>query len=371
MVLTVSEPKTPFAYNPEDQPPLTRPGVKPIALSLTIGAAGGFLFDLIHIPLAWMLGPMIFNMVASIRGIPVLIPHSARVITVCVIGVFLGSSFTPDLLQQAGDWIVSLSSLLLFVPLITLTAAAYYHRVARFDRATAAFSSAPGTLTAMVLTGGAAGADERLIALTQGLRVVVVVTLAPVIVTILTGTSVMDADLSFGGSGGTPSEGLYLLAAALFGLIVAKVIGIQAAAITAAMFASAGLYLSGVVTYRPPEFLLFIALWILGSAIGSRFSTFTPQTFFQVGRHALVATCLSLLVAGLFAGAIHMTLDIPYLTALLAFAPGGVAEMCLIAITFDIDPAFVAMHHLARIVILVGLAPIAAKLLIKPRQTPA
>ena len=368
MVAPVTDPSNALDYDPDEQPPLVRPGLKPIALSLAIGGLGGLLFDLIHIPLAWMLGPMIFNMVASVRGLPVLMPHGARVLTVCVVGVFIGGSFTPELLERAGEWILSLSTLLIFVPVITGAAALYYKKVAGFDGPTAAFSSAPGTLTAMVLTGGMAGADERLIALTQGLRVVVVVTLAPVIVTLMTGTAVLETELSLGNAGGSPWEGLYLVAAAVFGLLVAKVLGVQAASLTAAMFASAALYLSGTVTYRPPEFLLFIALWALGSAIGSRFSTVTPKTLFRVGRHALVATCLSLAIAGVFAGMIHLALGVPFLTALLSFAPGGVAEMCLIAITFDIDPAFVAMHHLARIVILISLAPIAAKLLTSSRS---
>jgi len=108
---------------------------------------------------------------------------------------------------------------------------------------------------------------------------------------------------------------------------------------------------------------LFFALWVLGSASGSRFSTVTPRTLFSVGRHAIVATTLALAIAGVFAWVIHLLLDVPYLTALLSFAPGGVAEMCLIAITFNIDPAFMAMHHLVRIVILIGLAPIVAKFL--------
>ncbi|MBL8643383.1 MAG: AbrB family transcriptional regulator, partial [Rhodospirillaceae bacterium] len=159
----------------ETQPPLKRPGLKPIALSLAIGAAGGFIFTLLHIPLPWMLGPMIFNIVASVRGLPVLIPHQARMSVLCVTGVFLGGSFTPELLDRIGEWLLSLSLMLVFVPLITFAASEYFRRVAGFDRATAVFSGAPGTLTAMVIIGGESGADERLISLTQGLRVVLVV----------------------------------------------------------------------------------------------------------------------------------------------------------------------------------------------------
>jgi membrane AbrB-like protein len=344
-----------------DQPPLERPGLRPIALSLGVGGVGGALFSLLHVPLAWMLGPMVVNIVASVRGAPVLVPHGFRVVTLCVIGVFLGGSFSPDLLERAGEWAVTLALMFLFIPLITVIAGYYYARAAGFDRATAMFSGAPGTLTAMVIIGGESGADERMIALTQGLRVVIVVFLMPVIVTLATATGPTSASVLPEGGPFTWSEAGFLLAAAALGYGLAKGFNLPASAMTGAMLASAGLYLAGVVSWRPPDAALWICLWILGSAIGSRFSTVTPPTFFRVSRHAVAATALVTSVSALFALAVSALTGVPYLTALLSFTPGGVAEMCLIAIAFDIDPAFVAVHHLVRIAILISAAPLAAK----------
>ena len=50
-------------------------------------------------------------------------------------------------------------------------------------------------------------------------------------------------------------------------------------------------------------------------------------------------------------------LDLDFLAVLLAFAPGGVAEMCLIALSLNVDPSFVAFHHLARISLILLMAP--------------
>ncbi len=344
-----------------DQPPLERPGVKPIALSLGVGGLGGALFSLVNVPLAWMLGPMVVNIIASVRGAPVLVPHSIRVVTLCVIGVFLGGSFSPDLLARAGEWSVTLVLMLLFIPLITIVAGQYYARAAGFDRATAMFSGAPGTLTAMVIIGGESGADERMIALTQGLRVVIVVFLMPLIVTLATATGPSSASVLPEGGPFSWLEGVLLVAAAGVGYGLAKGFNLPASAMTGAMLTSAGLYLAGVVSWRPPDAALWICLWVLGSAIGSRFSTVTPKTFFRTSRHAVAATALVMSVSALFALAVSALTGVPYLTALLSFTPGGVAEMCLIAIAFDIDPAFVAVHHLARIAILISAAPLAAR----------
>jgi uncharacterized membrane protein AbrB (regulator of aidB expression) len=42
----------------------------------------------------------------------------------------------------------------------------------------------------------------------------------------------------------------------------------------------------------------------------------------------------------------------------LAYAPGGFAEMSLIALALSVDSAFVASHHLIRIILVVTLAPL-------------
>jgi len=338
-----------------------RPGLKPIALSLGVGGLGGALFSLIQVPLAWMLGPMVVNIIASVRGAPVLVPHGMRVVTLCVIGVFLGGSFSPDLLTRVGEWGVTLALMLVFIPLITIVAGQYYARAAKFDPATAMFSGAPGTLTAMVIIGGESGADERLIALTQGLRVVIVVFLMPLVVTMAMATGPSSTSVLPEGGPFTWSEAGFLFGAAAVGYGIAKGFNLPASAMTGAMLASAGLYLAGVVSWRPPDAALWICLWVLGSAIGSRFSTVTPKIFFRTSRHAVVATALVMSVSALFALLVSALTGVPYLTALLSFTPGGVAEMCLIAIAFDIDPAFVAVHHLARIAILISAAPIAAR----------
>jgi uncharacterized membrane protein AbrB (regulator of aidB expression) len=62
------------------------------------------------------------------------------------------------------------------------------------------------------------------------------------------------------------------------------------------------------------------------------------------------------------AGIVHVLTDLPFASLILAFSPGGLAEMSLIALALDIDPAFVATHHVVRIFLVVVLAPIAFRL---------
>ena len=52
-------------------------------------------------------------------------------------------------------------------------------------------------------------------------------------------------------------------------------------------------------------------------------------------------------------------LGLPIAALVLAFAPGGLAEMSLIALALGVDPAFVSSHHVVRIFLVVVLAPLA------------
>ncbi len=54
---------------------------------------------------------------------------------------------------------------------------------------------------------------------------------------------------------------------------------------------------------------------------------------------------------------------LPAVALMLAFSPGGLAEMSLIAIAIGADAAFVATHHVVRIFLIVVIAPLAFKLM--------
>jgi membrane AbrB-like protein len=126
---------------------------------------------------------------------------------------------------------------------------------------------------------------------------------------------------------------------------------------------SAGLYVSGVVQIALPQPLLQLTLLVIGASVGARFAGVGPGELLSTGRLAPGAVLLSLALAGAFAAVIDVMLaDVSYLAALLALAPGGVAEMCLIATALDIDPVFVATHHLARLLLLVALVPVLGRL---------
>ncbi len=344
---------------------------RPVVLTLAIGAVGGFLADVIDLPLAWMLGALATTMIASIGGVRLCIPDGVRLVTLAVIGVFLGTGFTDGSLARIGDWATSLAALVVFVPVSTVVSTVYYRRIGRFDRVTALFSATPGGLTPMVVIGGASGGDMRRIALTQGLRVVFLVVLTPLLVlgvqpaddgppVALPAVAAID-----------PVEVAVLVGTVLAGIAVARLLRVPAAEMTGAMFTTAALYATGTVALALPETLLNLALWLLGSALGARFAGFGVRELLSVTWVALGAIALMLVLALVVAALVSLLPDVAFLPALLAFAPGGVSEMCLIALAFDLDPAFVAFHHLVRLTLILLAAPLVARVLYGGSEPPA
>lgn len=339
---------------------LTRRFFRNLSLALGIGLIGGGLAHSINMPLAWMMGPMLATFVVSLMRVPMAVPMQFRSVILGVIGVFLGASFTPETFDQAAKWPISMIAVLIYVPVITVIITWFYTKIARLDPATALFSATPGGLTPMIVLGAAAGGNEQEIALTQGLRVLLLVMSAPVFALMITGVVASGHGDSHAVQM-TLNEGLLTGVCALVTVLVFRKIGVPASYMTGAMAASMVLHVTGIVEGNLPDWLLAGSLLILGSAIGSRFSGVKLSVLARLAGYSVLATLAVLAFTGGVAWFVAQWLDLDFIAVLLAFAPGGVAEMSLIALALDVEPSFVAFHHIVRIFEIVLLAPLMAK----------
>ena len=108
---------------------------------------------------------------------------------------------------------------------------------------------------------------------------------------------------------------------------------------------------------RPPGAVVAAAQVVVGAALGSRFRGLTLA---RAGHAAALALGLTVLMLGMTVGAAWLLgrlTGIGIAGLILAYAPGGLAEMSLIALALGTDVAFVSTHHIVRIVIIVTLAP--------------
>ena len=156
-----------------------------------------------------------------------------------------------------------------------------------------------------------------------------------------------------------------MITCALAGYFGGKKLGLPAATLLGPAILSATAHITGITTAKPPGEALVITQLIIGTSVGSRFIGVTLQ---EIKSSILAGIALSIFMltsAALVAYCLSIFLQVDFNALWLAFAPGGLAEMTLISLAMGIDVAFVSTHHMARIMILVLLAPIAFKLINK------
>lgn len=320
--------------------------------ALGIGAVGGVAFQVLGLPLPWMLGPLSANLVASARGIDVAVPERLREAFLGVLGLVLGSQVTPQLAQRLLDWPVSAMLLLLGVAASTAAAAAWYRRCG-FDAVSAWFASAPGAMTAMIMLGDRVGGDPQRIAIAQSLRVILVILLLPALFWTFE-DSTASADAARGGQ----AEHLWLLLTLPVVIPLGRWLNLPTPSLLAPLLLVAVLGFFGIASLQLPAWGMDLMLWVLGSAIGARFQGLTGKRLGRYAFQAGVATALALAVLAVFAELIHLSVGVPRDVALLALAPGGIGEMAIVAVALGLDPMFVAFHHLLRMVALMIAAPL-------------
>ncbi len=319
--------------------------------TLAIGFAGGLLFHWLGLPLAWMLGPLLFNLGFALAGTPVGIKPKLRGIFLGALGLILGGQASQETLQQASQWPASLALLSLGVVVIILGVAAYFRYVAGFDRASAWFSAVPGAMTSMILMGHEAGGDERKITLAHALRLTFVVLLVPSLFWVFySAPATADNPLS------QPAQNLWLLLGILPAWWLGKKLRFPTPEFTAPLAFSLVFALAGY-PFAAPFYLVAMTFLVLGGSIGARFYGTPWMELLWIGKHALGATLVALVLAAAAASLMHWLLDLPWATALLTMTPGGIGEMALVALALGVDPVFIAAHHLFRILALMLLVP--------------
>jgi hypothetical protein len=352
-----------------DKPVLLAPTPRTTLVALAIGSFGGWLATLAGLPLAWMIGAMSATTAAAALGAPIAMPIRFRQIMIAVLGIMLGAGFSPDILERIGEWAISLAALALYAAAAGGAGLFYFRRICGYDAITAYFSAMPGGMAEMILVGTEMGGDARVISLTHAARVMLVVLALPFAFQMLIGY----------GPAGRPPPGLplaevsgadlvVLAACGLLGFFLARLLRLPAAGLTGPMILSAAVHILGWTTAKPPFELVAAAQVVIGTAIGCRFAGVTARLLLRTAAAAAGGTVVVLSATIAFAIGLAQFTGLPAVPLMLAFSPGGLAEMSLIAIAIGADAAFVVTHHVVRIFMIVVFAPLAFKLMRRGRR---
>ncbi|SLN41483.1 Putative ammonia monooxygenase [Pseudoruegeria aquimaris] len=330
------------------------------ALLAALGAAA---FRLLGLPLPFLFGPMCACLIAALAGVRLQgfgqIAAGARTI----LGVAVGASITPEVAHQIPQMALSVSLVPVYVAIIALIGVPFFTRICGFDRVTAYYGAMPGGLQDMVIFGQEAGGDVRALSLLHATRVLIIVTVAPLLITGVFGASL---DNPIGAPAReVPLQQLALMAAAaLIGWKGGEKIGLFGASILGPMILTAALSLAGLIHMRPPAEAVLTAQFFIGMVIGVYYVGITFRELRQVVLSGVAFVLILAALATAMAEIVVLAGLAPPLEAFLAFAPGGQAEMTVLSIVAGADLGFVIVHHLTRIIVVILGAPIAARRLV-------
>ena len=333
----------------------------PVLYSFVIAGVGVALFHVLSLPLPWLLGPIFACLIAALVGVPMggikIVNESMRTI----LGVAVGATLTPTVLAGFPAMWPTLVLMPVMLLCIGLVGVPYFQRICGYNFATAYYSTMPGGLQDMIVFGEEAGGNVRSLGLIHATRVLVIVVALPFLL-----KGIWDADLT--NPPGEPASSVPILelaimvVCAIVGWRVAQRVGMFGATILGPLILSAIVALSGGLHHRPPAEAIWAAQFFIGMSIGSKYAGITMQ---EVRRDLLAGLgfCVLLVILTLvFVEAVVWLNLAPGMEALLAFAPGGQAELTVLALIVGADLAFVVAHHLLRIFLVILGAPLAARL---------
>ncbi|QYK42575.1 MAG: AbrB family transcriptional regulator [Paracoccaceae bacterium] len=328
--------------------------------TLALALAGAVLFHLLHLPLPFLFGPMAACLIAALAGAPLKGMGPVSTLARTVLGAAVGASITPEVVGRIPQMAGSVALVPVYVAIIGLVGFPFFRRMGH-DPATAWYAAMPGGLQDMVAFGQEAGADVRALSLIHATRVLIIVTMAPVILTWAYGSSLS-------GAIGTPArdmpmgELVILAVAAVAGWKIAERIGLFGASILGPMILTAALSLADVVHTRPPAEAILAAQLFIGLGIGVQYVGVTWRELRAFVLSGLAFVVLLAALAALFTEIVTLSGLARPVEGFLAFAPGGQAEMTVLALVTGADLGFVILHHLTRMVVVILGAPVAARL---------
>ncbi len=322
--------------------------------AVAVGSLGGGLCYAAGIPAPWLAGSLVATVVAVYMRQGLDLPDGLRTSAFILLGVQTGTAVNGDTLARAAQWPLSIFCLAITVGLIVWGCSFYYTRYRAFDLPTALFASLPGALSLVMLLAGPSGADMRRVTIAQCVRLFFLIAALPAVITYISPAHVSGSTAAVMGS---MWEILMLLVASVAAGLLFAWLKIPAGLILGSSLMSAGLGLTGIVHGAAPNSVLVPANIILGVMIGLRFKGISLAELKADFGDGFAGFAIAMVIA--VAGAIITSTiaGLPFALTLLAFAPGGLEAMTIMAFALNLDPAYVAAHQVARYIGMVLLMP--------------
>jgi hypothetical protein len=342
-------------------------GRQPPALQWTILIAlsavlGGILLWL-HAPAALMLGPLAAAMSLASLGGRVRFPLRPFVFSQGIVGCLIAKMVPLSILSDiASHWALFVAGVLSVV-LAASFIGWLMTRLQLLPGTTALWGTSPGAASIMTLMAEEYGADVRLVAFMQYLRVMMVAAVAMVVARSFGVNPAQKAAIVWF----PPIAGLPLaetVALAIVGPFIAQKLRIPAGAFLVPIVIGIVLTHFGLMTVELPEWLLAGSYAFIGWNIGLRFTRTLLVHATRALPRILVCVFAMIGLCGGVAGLLVVGAGVDPLTAYLATSPGGVDSVAIIAASSNVDISFVMAMQTVRLLAVLFLGPALTKFIV-------
>lgn len=314
-------------------------------------ALAGYGASRMHLPLAWVLGPLVAAAVIGIAGMQLPAPIMARRCGQLIIGSTVGLSMTGSVMAGLVEWLPLMIFTALFSVFVSATFSTLLAQFARIDGKTAFFAVLPGGLSEMGNIGATVGARMEPIALLQALRVAIVVLLIP---SLMVAHGLYQAPMPIPDL--QPETVALVLAASICGALLATLARFNNPWMVGALVGTALLTAFEVAHGRMPYLIFTAGQILIGYNIGTRFRR---EALRKLPRVAVVgiAIILAMIVGmALYALVLNQLAGLDFAVSVLSTSPGGTAEMATTAQILHLPVALITAFHVTRAVLVNGFA---------------
>ncbi len=339
---------------------------KKFLIVIIISIPSALLADLFNIPLAWMIGPMIAVSIAALNGFKIFMPKLALSSILIILGLHIGNYIDQNLLNQMVNWIWTTIIMLGYIIVSILIVSKYLQKFSGYKKKTSIFSAAPGALGPLMILAEYEKSDLSQVATAHLIRLIIIITIFPFIIVNLSTSESLELQ-KFDYMSQNHWDLVLLIIASLIFIFFFDKAKVPAALLSGTLVASGVLQIFDIASYKLPDASINFCLLILGASVGCRFANKTVKEVANNSFHGLVATILLVLLGLIAAFIATFFVDNNFLTLILSFCPGGIYEVAVIAIAYDLEPDFVAFHHIIRLLFILFIVPMILKLIEKTK----
>ena len=339
---------------------------KKFLIVILISIPSAIVADFLNIPLAWMIGPMIATSLIALKGVQVMMPRIALSSILIILGLHIGNYIDQNLINQMVNWIWTTIIMFFYIIVSILIVSKYLQKFSDYKEKTSIFSAAPGALGPLMILAEYEKSDLSQVATAHLIRLIIIITLFPFIIVSLYPADAIELE-KFDYMSQNHWELILLILVSLVFIFFFDKAKVPAALLSGTLVASGILQIFDIASYKLPDASINFCLLILGASVGCRFANKTFKEVANNSFHGLVATILLVLLGLIAAYIATFFVDNNFLSLILSFCPGGIYEVAVKAIAFDLEPDFVAFHHIIRLLFILFVVPVILRLIEKTK----